>query len=101
MGEQLARTLVDKGWRVACVDLNVKGGQKLADELGESAMFIRTDVASYDSQAETFDKVFKTWGRIDALLANAGIPDRSSVYILSHRGKDEYSAQLSRVKLSG
>lgn len=42
-------------------------------------------MSSYDSQASAFLQVHKKWGHIDALLANAGIVDRSSVYILAHR----------------
>lgn len=36
-----------------------------------------------------FSSVWSTWGRLDALCANAGIVDRSSVFILNWRGKDE------------
>lgn len=42
-------------------------------------------MSSYDSQASAFLQVYKKWGHIDALLANAGIVDRSSVYILAHK----------------
>jgi NAD(P)-dependent dehydrogenase (short-subunit alcohol dehydrogenase family) len=31
--------------------------------------------------------VWERWGRLDALLANAGHSDRGSIYILDHRGK--------------
>lgn len=75
---------------VACVDIDPKAGTKLVDDLGSNAKFFQADVASYDSQARMFQQVWDTWGRIDALLANAGIVDRSSIYILGHRNKDEY-----------
>ncbi|KAF5519076.1 15-hydroxyprostaglandin dehydrogenase [Colletotrichum aenigma] len=48
-----------------------------------------TDVSSYDEQAKTFQEVWNRHGRIDALLANAGVPDRGSIYILNHRGSDK------------
>lgn len=35
-----------------------------------------------------FKAVYNTWGHIDALCANAGIVDKSSIYILNWRGKD-------------
>lgn len=47
------------------------------------------DVSDYDSQAEAFKTTFDHWGRIDALCANAGIVDESSIYILGSRGKTE------------
>jgi NAD(P)-dependent dehydrogenase (short-subunit alcohol dehydrogenase family) len=89
MGEGLARDLISKGWNIACVDINVKTGEKLVSELGENAKFFQADVSSYESQATMFQNVWNTWGRIDALLANAGIPDRSSIYILKYRGSTE------------
>ncbi|PGH19307.1 hypothetical protein AJ80_04060 [Polytolypa hystricis UAMH7299] len=86
MGEALAKDLHAQGWIVACVDLNRQAGESLAKSLGGNARFFYADVADYDSQSAMFAHVWQTWGRIDALCANAGIVDRSSVYILSHRG---------------
>jgi len=65
--------------------LGTRSHNAAAHELGPSALFHKVDVASYDSQAAGFLSVFRKHGRIDALLANAGIVDRSSVYILGHR----------------
>ncbi|KAI7696478.1 hypothetical protein KC353_g17513, partial [Hortaea werneckii] len=47
----------------------------------------QADVASYASQAAMFKAVWQAWGRIDLLCANAGIVDKSSVYIYNWRGK--------------
>jgi len=88
MGEALATHLVSKDWFVACVDLQRGPGEALAKSLGPNAHFWEANVANYDSQARVFQEVFDKWGRLDALLANAGIVDRSSIYILNHRGSD-------------
>lgn len=56
--------------------------------LGPNAAFFHADVSSYASQASAFLAVFKKWQRIDALLANAGIVDRSSIYILGHKNNE-------------
>lgn len=74
MGQDLARGLVQRGWKVALADINENVG--LSKELGESAAFFKCDVADYDSQAKTFQGAWDKWGRIDALCANAGIVDR-------------------------
>jgi NADP-dependent 3-hydroxy acid dehydrogenase YdfG len=87
MGEALSRHLVQSGWHVAMADIN--RNQALEKALGESAAFFQTNVADYDSQARTFSAVWKKWERIDALCANAGIVDKSSIFIFRHRGKDE------------
>lgn len=68
---------------------DIQENASLSTALGSKARFYNTDVASYDSQAQLFSHVFKDFGQIDALCANAGITDRSSIYILNHRGSDE------------
>ncbi|KAF2492232.1 NAD(P)-binding protein [Lophium mytilinum] len=87
MGQGLSRDLVSKGWRVAMAD--IQPNAELSKELGEGAEFFETNVADYDSQARTFQAVFDKYGRIDALCANAGIVDRSSIYIFDYRGSDK------------
>lgn len=87
MGLAISRELVSRGWKVALADISPN--KDLSAELGDSAAFFYTDVASYSSQALTFQAVFDKWGRIDALCANAGIVDRSSIYIFEHRGSDK------------
>ncbi|KAM0278484.1 hypothetical protein ACHAQH_005151 [Verticillium albo-atrum] len=87
MGEALSRNLAGKGWHVAMADINANDA--LSSELGPNASFHRTDVADYDSQARTFQEVWNRHGRIDALLANAGIVDKESLYIFDHRDSDK------------
>lgn len=74
MGEALSRDLVSKGWKVCMADINPNDA--LLKELGDNAIFKKTNVADYDSQAQTFKATFEKWGQIDALCANAGIVDR-------------------------
>lgn len=52
-------------------------------------MFVPCDVSKYSELASGFSEVFTRWGRIDAFCANAGIIDKSSVYIFAHQGKKE------------
>jgi NADP-dependent 3-hydroxy acid dehydrogenase YdfG len=77
MGEALARDLVSRGWKVCMADIN--RNETLLTELADNSIFCKTDVADYDSQAQTFEATFEKWGRIDALCANAGIVDRRLV----------------------
>jgi NAD(P)-dependent dehydrogenase (short-subunit alcohol dehydrogenase family) len=95
MGEALATYYISKGWLVACLDLQRSAGEALASSLGPNAHFWEANVADYDSQARVFQAVFDKWGRIDALLANAGIVDKSSIYILNYRDSDVYVLKLS------
>lgn len=68
---------------------DVQENKELASTLGSNASFFSCNVASYDSQASMFAKVWEKYGRIDALCANAGIVDRSSIYILDQRDSDK------------
>jgi NAD(P)-dependent dehydrogenase (short-subunit alcohol dehydrogenase family) len=74
MGEALSLDLASKGWKVAMFDIRENG--ELSRQLGDSASFHKCNVADYDSQAECFQAVWDKYGRIDALLANAGIVDK-------------------------
>lgn len=87
IGIDLAKDLHAKGWKVACVGRKQAPGDALVQELGEDSGFFPADVSNYESQANMFRQVWKTWGRIDALCANAGIVDINSIYILNWRGK--------------
>jgi len=86
MGEAISRDLISKGWKVALTDINRK--ESLEKELGPNVAFFKTNVADYNSHAETFQAVFEKWGRVDALCANAGIVDKSSIYILDQKKSD-------------
>ncbi|EME47823.1 hypothetical protein DOTSEDRAFT_60215 [Dothistroma septosporum NZE10] len=89
MGIDLAKHLHHKNYRVAVVGRNAEAGKRIVADINDhdNARFFQADVASYDSQAAMFKSVWQAWNRIDLLCANAGIVDRGSVYIFSHRNK--------------
>lgn len=67
----------------------MKEGEALAASLdpeGKTTLFTECHVESYDSQVAAFKAVWAKFGRIDALIANAGIVDKGSVYNLTRRG---------------
>ncbi|KAJ5470744.1 hypothetical protein N7530_008101 [Penicillium desertorum] len=82
IGIDLAKDLCSKGWRVACVGRRQEAGEALLKDLPQDrAYFFAADVSNYEQYASVFSKVHHLWGRIDALCANAGIVDTSSLYI--------------------
>lgn len=91
IGESLSIELVGRGWKVAAFDIPRQKplADDLARRLGDAFIFIPSDVSNYSQLSSAFSEVFAKWGRIDAFCANAGIIDRSSVYIFAHRGKKE------------
>lgn len=73
IGEAYARALHAEGASVVIAELNEEGGRRVADDLGERALFVRTDVsdpASCDAMAAATVEAF---GRIDHLVNNAAI----------------------------
>jgi len=71
MGLSVVEWLVERGWNVTIADLNAEAGQKIAERLGEQAIFIKTDVADYESQAKAFGETWSKWRRLDFVYANA------------------------------
>ena len=73
IGAQTARRAAEAGWRVALGARNEEALSKLAGELGdERAVAERCDVTEWE-QVEAFaGATIETFGRIDAVFANAG-----------------------------
>lgn len=86
IGIDLVKDLCAKGWKVACIGRRYEPGEALLKELPQGkALFFAADVSKYEEYASVFNKVHQIWGRIDALCANAGVVDPSSVYILGSK----------------
>lgn len=73
MGEAHARAFVAEGAKVVLTDLNREGGERLAGELGENALFVRQDVASASDWNDVVAAGEAKFGRITVLVNNAGI----------------------------
>src|ERR687898_1345469 len=73
MGSSIARRLVDEGAKVVIAD--VADGSALADELSRKgdAVYVRTDVTSEESTEAMARAALDAYGRIDALVNNAGL----------------------------
>mgnify|MGYP002651177008 CR=1 FL=1 len=73
MGEAHARAFVAEGARVILTDINAESGKRLADELGENALFIEHNVAREDEWAKVVSDGEARFGRVNVLVNNAGI----------------------------
>ena len=72
-GAASARAIVAEGGRVAVADLLDDDGKTLAEELGESGLYVHLDVTSEEEWPAAIDATERTFGRLDILLNNAGI----------------------------
>ncbi|HET7094940.1 MAG TPA: SDR family oxidoreductase [Thermomicrobiales bacterium] len=71
MGSSIARRLVAEGAKVVIAD--IADGSALANELGPNALFVRTDVTSEADTQHMAAAALDAFGRIDALVNNAGL----------------------------
>ncbi len=76
-GEGVAKRFAEEGARVVVSDINAKGAERVAGEIGKAAIWTQTDV----SQASEFEEMAKAaldaFGRIDIMVNNAGFTHRN------------------------
>jgi NAD(P)-dependent dehydrogenase (short-subunit alcohol dehydrogenase family) len=73
IGRALTEAFLADGWRVACLDADAEACAEVRSGLAGEALVFEVDVADEHSVAEGVDHVLERWGRIDALINNAGI----------------------------
>src|SRR5580693_1149877 len=73
MGAAHAEALVSEGARVLIGDVLDAEGHAVAEKLGQSAHFVHLDVAEPDQWDQAVDAAVTRFGRLDALVNNAGI----------------------------
>ena len=73
MGLAVAHALAKReDWIVHLLDINQERGTAAAADLGSNVHFHQTNVTSYASLAQTFDRIFSDLKRVDFVFANAG-----------------------------
>lgn len=77
IGYGIAAALVAEGMRVAITSRSLAAAKEATDEMNKigkgKAMAIEADVRDYTSQEAAVKQVMDEWGRLDLLVANAGI----------------------------
>lgn len=76
-GEGMAKRFAEEGARVVVADLNVKGAERVAGEIGDAAIAIQTDVSQRSEFDELVGVTMGTFGRIDVMVNNAGYTHRN------------------------
>src|SRR5581483_4683014 len=82
IGRAYAERLGQEGARVAVVDIDAGAAEEVADGLRRAeadAIAVRTDVTDARATEEMATAVLERWGRIDALVNNAGMYQRPAV----------------------
>lgn len=73
MGEAHARLFVREGARVILTDVNRDGGQALAADLGDAALFFEHDVSRHEDWRRVVGAGEARFGAITSLVNNAGV----------------------------
>src|SRR3989442_478757 len=73
LGAACVRLLKRSGAKVVIADLNSEGGTELASELGESALFVKTNVVEEESVRAAILAALDTFGGLHILINCAGI----------------------------
>lgn len=79
IGAATARRFHEEGASVVVSDLNDKLGRALVDELGDRAIFQRTDVSNWPEIEALVSRATHEFGRLDILFNNAGMGARASI----------------------
>lgn len=81
IGLGIAEALVKQGVRVAITSRHGEEARRMAEKLGseDQVMGMETDVRDYQSQEDSIARVLEKWGRLDVLVANAGIGHFASI----------------------
>lgn len=73
IGLGIAQRLAGEGMRVVIADIDAEALAETAEELGLEGAAFQVDVADEPSVAGLMERIRSRWGRLDALVANAGI----------------------------
>lgn len=73
IGAAAARIFAREGARVALLEVNAETGRQVADEIGDAAIFIETDVSDAAAVAAAFEQISTDFGRLDGLYNNASV----------------------------
>jgi len=88
IGFGIAESLMKDGWHVAITGRTQASLDEALNTLRkhnkDQVTGIVADVRNFGQQHETVDHVIKTWGQLDALIANAGIGHFGSIETLTH-----------------
>ena len=73
IGEAIARSLHSLGASVVInSSSSVDAGKKIAESLGENAIYVQADISDKDACLRLIDDTLKHFGKLDILINNAG-----------------------------
>lgn len=84
LGEALALRLCAEGAKVVVGDMNLEGAQAIADQLKEG-FAMKLNVCDYASCAALMDAAVEKYGRVDMVVANAGVVRSNPIETMTYK----------------
>lgn len=78
LGRAIVDRFINEGARVAVLDRSAAGLASLREQYGDAVVGIEGDVRFLDSHKEAVARTVEAYGRLDALIGNAGVWDYST-----------------------
>ncbi len=101
LGEASVRQLAKNGATVSILDLNVERGEQIARELGDAAIFCKTDISREPDVQEAMEKAVAKFGAVHLALNCAGIIGPAKVVSKKGAIAIEQFNQVIQVNLVG
>lgn len=74
IGFGIAKALVQNGVKVAISGRNIEAVKKAKEELGnQNVLALQADVRNFDDEMKAVEKIIATYGKLDIVIANAGL----------------------------
>jgi NAD(P)-dependent dehydrogenase (short-subunit alcohol dehydrogenase family) len=101
IGSATLRRFVQEGAAVVCADVDDEAGRKLVSELGDRAVYQRTDVGDRAQVASAVATAVDRFGRIDVLFNNAAASTGGYIATLDPDGWDRSLRVMLTASLYG
>lgn len=102
IGRATVERYVAEGAKVAIADIQDAAGAELADELGDAAIYVHTDVTDESDIEALVATTVEAFGKLDVIYNNAGAQgDPSSLLEIGSEGFDKTLALLTRSVVLG
>jgi len=79
IGYGVAEALLKQGVKVAITSRSQKSADDAAEKLGGDILALEADVKNLESQQKAVQLILEKWGKLDILVANAGVGHFSSI----------------------
>lgn len=92
IGLGIAQYLLQKGYQVAISSRQLKSAQQAAESLKgnkEDILALQSDVCNAEDEQQAMKKILDKWGRLDVLVANAGVGHFAPIEELTHKQWNE------------